>query len=126
MNDPGYFELQADDPARAATFYRTVFGWDITKDEAMPIEYWRVDTRGGIDGAILERPAGAPPERSGTNAAVISLQVESFDATADAIKRNGGIVAMPKFAVAGRCWQGYFVDPAGNTFGIFQVDPNPR
>lgn len=126
INNPRYFELQADDPARAAAFYRAIFGWEIVQDEAMPIEFWRIDTRGGIDGAILERPAAAPPERSGTNAAVISMQVENFDATADAIHRNGGLDAMAKFAVPGRCWQGYFLDTERNTFGIFEVDPNAR
>ena len=122
MNDPRYFELQADDPARAAAFYREVFGWELVRDEAMPIEYWRIDTGGGINGAILKRPVAAPPERSGTNAAVISMQVESFDAVADAIHRSGGIDAMAKFAVPGRCWQGYFIDCDGNVFGIFEVD----
>jgi hypothetical protein len=28
--------------------------------------------------------------------------------------------------VPNTCWQGYFVDTEGNTFGIFQVDPNAR
>jgi predicted enzyme related to lactoylglutathione lyase len=40
------------------------------------------------------------------------------------IMTHGGIVALPKFPVPGRCWQGYFVDPEGNTFGIFEVDEN--
>ncbi len=31
-------------------------------------------------------------------------------------------VAMPKFALVGVAWQGYFVDPEGNTFGIHQPD----
>jgi uncharacterized protein len=126
MNDPRYFELQADDPARAAAFYRAVFAWEITRDEAIPIEYWRVDTRGGLEGAILKRPAARPPERSGTNSAVISMQVESYDTTADAIHRNGGRDALAKFAVPGRCWQGYFIDTEGNTLGVFEVDPNAR
>lgn len=34
------------------------------------------------------------------------------------------MVALPKFAVPKTCWQGYFVDPEGNTFGIFEVDAN--
>jgi hypothetical protein len=24
--------------------------------------------------------------------------------------------------VPGKCWQGYFIDTEGNTFGIFEVD----
>lgn len=126
MNDPRYFELHADDPARAAAFYRAVFGWEVARDEAMPIEFWRVDTLGGIEGAILGRASAAPPPRSGTNAAVISMRVESFDAIADVIRRNGGADALEKFAVPGRCWQGYFLDTEGNTFGVFEVDPDAR
>jgi predicted enzyme related to lactoylglutathione lyase len=126
MNDPRFFELQAEDPARAAAFYAAAFGWVLARDEAMPIEYWRVDTGGGIEGAILQRPVAGPPERAGTNAAVISMEVENYDATAEAIHRGGGRDAMAKFAVPGRCWQGYFLDPEGNTFGVFEVDPEAR
>jgi predicted enzyme related to lactoylglutathione lyase len=45
---------------------------------------------------------------------------------AKTILNLGGIVALPKFAVPGRCWQGYFVDTEGNTFGIFEVDEKAR
>lgn len=34
------------------------------------------------------------------------------------------LFALPKFAVPKTCWQGYFVDTEGNTFGIFEVDAN--
>jgi len=33
----------------------------------------------------------------------------------------GGKTALPKFAVPGVCWQGYFIDTEGNTFGLFQL-----
>ncbi|HSW65552.1 MAG TPA: VOC family protein, partial [Bacillota bacterium] len=42
------------------------------------------------------------------------------------IVANGGKVAMEKFAVPGKCWQGYFLDPDNNTFGIFQPDPDAK
>jgi uncharacterized protein len=54
------------------------------------------------------------------------MQVEDFDGTAKAILKNRGQVALKKFAVPGTCWQGYFLDPEGNTFGVFQVDENPK
>jgi predicted enzyme related to lactoylglutathione lyase len=57
---------------------------------------------------------------------VCSVEVESFDSPAKTIEQFGGIVALPKFAVPNTCWQGYFGDPEGNTFGIFQVDPNAK
>ena len=68
--------------------------------------------------------APRPPMQSGTNAFVCSFQVENFDVAADGVTQLGGIVALPKFAVPGRCWQGYFIDTEGNTFGIFEVDEN--
>lgn len=51
------------------------------------------------------------------------MQVENFDTVANAIHRNGGREAMAKFAVPGRCWQGYFLDTEGNTFGCLRGRP---
>ena len=118
-----YFEIQADDTKRAIDFYSQVFGWKFSLVPGLPIPYWTIET-GGSRGGLLQRPAKTPPPQSGTNAFVCSLEVENFDATAQTIQELGGIVALPKFAVPNTCWQGYFVDPEGNTFGIFQVDPN--
>jgi uncharacterized protein len=120
-----YFEIQADEPSRAVKFYKEVFDWQLQKDEHLPIEYWRIQT-GGSEGGILKRPAKTPPMESGTNAFVCSFEVENFDATASKIEELGGLVAMPKFAIPGKCWQGYFVDTEHNTFGIFQVDVNAK
>jgi len=116
-----YFEIQAEDPEKAAAFYSTVFGWKFTKDPNIPVDYWRIETE-GIRGGLLKRPAKTPPPEFGTNAYVCSMEVENFDATAAKILKNGGKVALPKFAVPGICWQGYFLDPQGNTFGLFQAD----
>jgi predicted enzyme related to lactoylglutathione lyase len=117
-----YVEIQADDPARAIAFYGKVFGWKFTLIEGMPIPYWSIDGGGGL----LKRPAKPPPPMHGTNAFVCSFEVAKFDDASKTIMELGGIVAMPKFAVPNKCWQGYFVDPEGNTFGIFEVDANAR
>lgn len=120
MKGPTYFEIQANECDRARAFYGTVFGWTFTKAEGLPIEYWRIET-GGSMGGLLERPVPVPPH-SGTNAYVCSMEVEDFDATAAIIEAAGGVVALPKFVIPGVCWQGYFLDTEGNTFGIFQPD----
>jgi len=121
MNAPSFFEIQADDAQRAVAFYKRVFGWSFEKVENLPVEYWRIQTE-GIRGGLLKRPAAVPPPRSGTNAYVCSMEVKDFDDTARTIESAGGMVAMPKFAVPHTCWQGYFIDTEGNTFGIFQPD----
>ena len=121
MNHIAYFEIQADDPKKLSEFYADIFGWKYTLDPALPIDYYRIETA-GARGGILKRPTKTPPPGHGTNAYVCSMEVEDFDKTAEKILKNGGIVALEKFAVPGKCWQGYFVDPQGNTFGLFQVD----
>ena len=125
MNAPSYFEIQADDCARAVAFYKDVFGWNFQKDEGLPIEYWRIETE-GPRGGLLGRPAAAPPAMSGTNSYVCSMEVEDFDAVAATILERSGRVALAKFAVPGKCWQGYFLDTEGNTFGLFETDPNAK
>ncbi len=120
-----YFEIQADDTTRAIGFYSKVFGWRFAKAEGLPIEYWRISA-GGVEAGLLQRPALRPPSHSGTNAFVCSFQVEDYDSTEKQILQLGGIVALPKFAVPGRCWQGYYLDPEGNTFGIFEVDEEAK
>lgn len=121
MNGPSYFEIQADDTNRVSRFYGELFGWKFTRADGLPIEHWRIETD-GPRGGLLKRPSKTPPPEQGTNAFVCSMEVADFDETARNIARLGGKVALPKFAVPGVCWQGYFLDPEGNTFGIFQPD----
>lgn len=125
MNTVAYFEIQSSDPGREVAFYEAVFGWKFVKEEFVPIEYYRVETE-GINGGLLKRPAKIPPAESGTNAYTCSVQVVNFDKTAELILGRGGKVAMPNFAIPGRCWQGYFVDGDNNTFGIFEADQNAK
>ncbi|HEX7286996.1 MAG TPA: VOC family protein [Candidatus Angelobacter sp.] len=121
MNAPAYFEIQADDCSRASRFYGEIFGWQFKHIPGLPVEYWQIETE-GPRGGLLKRPAKTPPTGHGTNAFVCSMEVANFDEIAAKIARLGGVVALPKFAVPGVCWQGYFIDTEGNTFGIFQPD----
>lgn len=129
MDSLVHFEVQADDLERCAEFYRTVFGWRIEPWEDGQMEYMMVYTKDkeedqGINGGILKRPAKAPDLEQGTNAYVCTMVVDDFDETAEKILSAGGQVAMPKFALTGMAWQGYFIDTEGNTFGVHQPDEN--
>ncbi len=125
MNTVAYFEIQSSNPKRECTFYAAVFGWEFVREAMVPIEYYRIETE-GINGGLLERPAKIPPKEFGTNAFCCSIQVKNFDATTAKILELGGQIALPKFAIPGRCWQGYFLDLDNNTFGIFEVDENAK
>jgi predicted enzyme related to lactoylglutathione lyase len=121
-----YFEIQADNIARAVQFYQDLFGWTIEKtDENLPVEYWGIHGD-QLAGGILQRPAPAPKSEQGTNAFTISFEVNDFDPAARQIIAAGGQSAIPKFAIPGRCWQGYFLDTEGNAFGLFEFDENAR
>ena len=125
-----HFEIQVDNPERAMKFYREVFEWNFQQWGQK--QYWMVMTaerdskEPGINGGLLPRPAKLTAKECGANAFVCSVQVESFDATAAKIQTAGGRVAMPKFALPGMAWQGYFLDTEGNTFGVHQTDPNAK
>jgi predicted enzyme related to lactoylglutathione lyase len=123
MNTIGYFEIQSSDPARDLQFYQDVFRWKFIRETNVPIEYYRIET-GGINGGLLQRPVEAPPSMYGTNAFTCSIEVSDFDAIAKRIMDSGGQIAMAKFAIPGRCWQGYFIDLDKNVFGIFEADVN--
>lgn len=126
-NRVGHFEIHATDPEKLIEFYTEIFGWEIKKWEGGQYEYWTVmtggrDEPGGINGGLLRRPCPPPKEGEGSNAYVCTIIVEDYDAIAKKILVHGGKVALPKMALVGMAWQGYFLDPDGNTFGLHQPD----
>ena len=127
---PVHFEIQAADPQRAVEFYTGVFGWG-TEDwsEYVGATYIGLSTGTGpgIDGAILGRPGGENAEVGGpVMGAVITMGVADFDAVAETILAAGGTVALPKYALPGMAWQGYFHDTENNVFGLHQPDPEAK
>ena len=125
MNNIVYFEIQSSNPARDIDFYQSVFGWKFTKVEGLPIEYYQIATD-NMSGGLLKRPAEILPTDCGTNAYTCSVLVENFDEVAQKILNAGGQIAMPKFAIPGRCWQGYFLDLDQNIFGLVEADEKAK
>lgn len=125
---PIHFEIHADDLSRAVTFYGDVFGWafeDWSEFAGMPYFGATTGEEGspGINGAIMARQ-GHTSVGASVNGAVLTLGCDDYDTLHSAILAAGGRVAMPKSALPGMAWQGYYLDPEGNVFGIHQPDPN--
>lgn len=119
-----HFEITADDPDRATTFYHEVFGWNVQKWEG-PQDYWLLTTGGaqqpGIDGAIMRRgesPFAAP--------VINTIDVSSVDEFVAKVEAAGGTVVAPKMEVPGIGHMAYCRDTEGNTFGIMQLDQAAR
>jgi uncharacterized protein len=127
-----HFEIAADDPERAAKFYRELFGWEITHwegsaDDRENFEYWMVrtvptdaegmPTRPGVNGGLMRRmfPGQAP---------VNYISVESVDEFAQRAEQLGANLMMPKHPVPGMGWFAQLKDPEGNVFAIWETDPN--
>lgn len=126
---PVHFEIHAADVQRATDFYLGVFGWsaeDWSEYTGSPYMGVRTGEGPGIDGAIMQRH-GENPEVGGQVAgAVLTMGVADYDETAKAILAAGGTEALPKFALPGMAWQGYFHDTENNVFGIHQPDPEAK
>lgn len=122
-----HFEVHADDIDRAKAFYGDVFGWEfLDYGGFMGTTYWGIITgpedMPGINGGLLQRVGSA--SGAGANAFVCTMQVDDYDLAEARILASGGTVAMPKAALTGTAWQGYYRDTEGNTFGLHQDDPN--
>jgi predicted enzyme related to lactoylglutathione lyase len=126
-NRPIHFELQADNLERAMKFYADVFDWKFEDySQLLNSPYFGVITgeegTPGINGGIQLRPAARPGLEMGTNAATLTMGVEDYDLFEQKILMAGGQVALPKMALTGMAWQGYYLDTEGNVFGIHQPD----
>ena len=126
-----HFEIHVDDMERAKKFYGEVFSWtfeDWSNYAGMP--YFGAVTGDnnemGINGALMQRQSSPPEPNQALNGYACTMGVEDYDSTEAKILHNGGTVAMPKYALPGMAWQGYFQDTEGNIFGIHQPDENAK
>jgi uncharacterized protein len=111
--------------------YGEVFGWafqDWSEFAGMP--YFGAVTgdedEPGINGALMQRQGPPPESNQAVNGYACTMGVEDYDATETMILNNDGVVALPKYALPGMAWQGYYKDTEGNIFGIHQPDVNAK
>lgn len=123
-----HFEIPADDPEKLAGFYKQLFDWNIQKFDMGEAEYWMVSTvptndqgmptePGGINGGLFRRQA---PGQGVLN----YVTVESIDDYTAKAKSLGATVTLEKMPVPQMGYFAQLVDPQGNSFGIWQDDPN--
>jgi len=122
-----HFEVHAENPERAAEFYRNVFDWKINKWEG-PVKYWLIETgreaTPGINGGIIERRGEI--DGQAVIAYVCTIDVPDIDEYAKRVEANKGLIVVPKNAIPGVGWLVYCKDTEGNIFGILQDDRNAK
>jgi predicted enzyme related to lactoylglutathione lyase len=114
-----HFEIAANNPEAQAEFYRSTFGWEITKWPG-PQDYWLIKTgepgTPGIDGGFFK-----PGEQF--TATVNTIEVENLDDYKAKVIAAGGTVVVEKQPIPGVGWLAYCKDPEGTLFGLHQTDP---
>lgn len=116
-----WFEVPADDTARAGKFYKSMFGWQINPFPNMP-DYHHIDTAGADetpDGGLMKRMH--PGHQITTYFSVASVTRGMAKVT-----KLGGEVCVPKQPVQG---MGYFAickDTEGNTFALWEMNPKAK
>lgn len=118
-----HFEIPFDDADRARGFYAGVFGWSV---QPMPeLEYTSVSTGpttdegypkepGFINGGMFRRSADPPRQP------VMTIDVDSIDATLEQIEQRGGKTVGSKLTVADMGFAAYFEDCEGNLIGLWE------
>ena len=114
-----WFEIPADNVARAKSFYTKLFGWKIKKFPGpMKMPYWHIDTGGADaspDGGMLERQS---PQQPITN----YIMVASVDQAAAKVRKLGGKIIMEKAAVPHMGFFAVCQDTENNVFAVWERD----
>src|SRR4051812_36382752 len=116
MGDPVvYFEiLGGDDPAAQQSFYRDLFGWQVT-----PVAG---ESYGVVDGAGVAGGVGS----FGTEHSYVTVYVHADDPAAALTRAAelGAEVVVPAREVSPGVVAGMFRDPAGHVIGVMKGAPH--
>ena len=107
-----YIEMPATDIDLSASFYKTVFGWNIRQrgDGATAFD----DTTGQVSGAwVLNRK---PMTEIGL---LFYIMVDDIETSVKAVIENGGAIVQPVGMDAPEI-TARFTDPGGNIIGLYQ------
>lgn len=116
MNAVTFFEVPADDVARATSFYGKLFGWTFA-----PMGPVQVTQTAG------EGPRGAIRPRTTPGEGVVDyVTVDDVAAYTDRATGLGATVIVPRTAVPTQGWFAQLADTEGNAFGIWQDDDTTR
>jgi uncharacterized protein len=116
-NNPAvsWFEVLGTDAEELARFYKEQFGWDGERGEmgngAVYVQV-QMDAKRGIAGGIGNSPMGTPQT-------TVYAEVKDLQKCLDKAESLGAKTMMPPMSVSEGTNIALFVDPEGNTFGIY-------
>lgn len=122
-----HFEIHAEQPERAMSFYGDLFGWQF--QPYFP-GYWGIVTgeegTPGINGGLLERQGPPPNTGQPVSSYVCTIDVENLDASLAKATELDAPIVVAKHAIEGMAWIAYCLDSEGNIFGMYQDDATAK
>ncbi len=120
-----HFEIHAENPQRAITFYTGLFNWRFDKWPG-PMVYWLIttgpETQRGINGGLILRRGSI--DGTAVIAYVCTVDVAKLADAIGTVTKLGGTIVVPTMAIPGVGWLAYAKDTEGNIFGLMQSDPS--
>ncbi len=119
VNAPCWYECLTKDPAAAARFYGSVFGWT-TKQDPATSEYTELYLGKKVVGGMMPIGAEWGPVPSHW---MVYFAVADCDATVEKTRSKGGAVRKPATDFAGIGRFAILADPQGAGFAIIRLEP---
>jgi uncharacterized protein len=111
-----HIEVPAADPDRASAFYTGVFGWEIGASAMPDFDYRMFRSAEDQGGAVMAS------DKPGSGL-VVYLDTDDIDASVAKVREKGGS-ADDKQPVPTFGWFSSCKDTEGNSFSLWQSDPN--
>ena len=116
-----HFEIPFDDGARARSFYREAFGWQLMDVPGMsytlattgPTGEQGATEPGFINGGMLRR-------QNPNDTPIMVIEVDDIDVALATIESLGGQTLLGRQQVGEMGWAAYFKDVEGNSMGLWQ------
>lgn len=109
-----HIEIPAEDPTVSSAFYGQLFGWQMQTDAQMDYTMF----------APGDGPGGGLPrtgEMAQAGRVLIYVGTDSVDGSLAKASELGAQVVVPKTEIPGMGWFGVFIDPTGNSIGVFEA-----
>ncbi|MBP1929945.1 putative enzyme related to lactoylglutathione lyase [Methanolinea mesophila] len=122
MPNIAYFQIPADDVARARKFYRTLLGWAIEPDttlEDTSLEWQNVVTGEPEEGTMN---MGGIYKRMGPSPIMNFVKVGDIDPLLAKVEKLGGKIMMPKSGIRNVGLVAVIQDTEGNAIGLWKPE----
>jgi len=108
------FQILSSQPDAAATFYRDLFDWQVSQDNALGYREIKTGSDEGIQGGIWPSPPNVP------NFTQLFIAIDDIDAKAAAAQAKGAKILIPPTTLPDGGAVAILLDPFGMSFALLR------